>query len=383
VAASDARAQRIPGADAPLPRTVEGRVVLGSARRQPGVAGQTVVLHRIASDSAGSLDSARTSRDGRFRFAYTAAGEALYIVSTRFAGIAYFTPPLRATDVRRGGADIVVFDTTTSDIVLAVRGRHFIVAAPDENGVRRVVEVFEIANDTSLTRIAGPGGAPSWSVRLPGGATSARAGQSDVPAEAVRFEGGDAQVFAPFPPGLKQIVFSYELPRGAFPLGIPASAPAGTLEVLLEEEAAAATGGGLVRQEPVRLEGRGYQRYLAQDVPANAALRLAVPETRRSGRTLPTLIVTMAGVLFALGAVTGRRRAPAPPPASGRGPVTVAEPVPDAESLASAIAALDTVLESLPDPGDGARAAYAARRTELKDRLLASLAAVEGRGSTR
>ena len=97
IVSGNARAQ-----DVPSRRTVAGRVLVGGADERP-VGGQFVVLHRIGSDSAGAVDSARTTRDGRYRFTYRhSGGDAIYIVSTRYAGIAYFTPPLRDSAVSGG-----------------------------------------------------------------------------------------------------------------------------------------------------------------------------------------------------------------------------------------------------------------------------------------
>src|SRR4029078_7622886 len=136
-----------------------------------------------------------------------------------------------------------------------------------------VVDVFDIANDTSVTRVSGDSALATWSVALPAGARSIEVGQGDVPQGAVRFENGEARVFAPFAPGLKQLVLGYELPPSAFPVSVPM--PVGTvLEVLLEEQGAQATAMRLTPQAPVTLEGRRYQRFTGGDVAAASVLGL-------------------------------------------------------------------------------------------------------------
>jgi hypothetical protein len=359
-------AQRPAEQPAPARRTVEGRVLRGSAARETPVAGQMVVLHRIAADSAGPLDSMPTGRDGRYRFAYRASGDdGVYIVSARYSGVAYFTPPLVAADARGDAAAIVVFDTTSAPIPLQVRGRHLVVTAPDPGGARRAVDVFEIANDTSLTRVAAAGAA-TWSTRLPAEAERFEVGRGDVSAEGVRFSGDSAHVIAPFAPGSKQLVFRYVLPPAAFPLQLPLAAGVGVLEVLIEDPAARVEAPGVARQEAVSLEGRTYQRYLAEDVPVGTALRVIVGDAPRARVWLPVLAILAAAGAMALGARAGRRaRAVAAPPSD-------AGSTPDA--IAAAIAALDNAVDAQPDAA-AARATHEERRAELEARLADALAA--------
>jgi hypothetical protein len=77
-------------------RVVRGAVVRPGADSMVGVAGAWVVLHRVASDRAGPLDSVRTSRDGQYSIRYRISGapDAIYFVSAEHHGIAYFSPPL-------------------------------------------------------------------------------------------------------------------------------------------------------------------------------------------------------------------------------------------------------------------------------------------------
>ncbi len=361
-------AQTTGGSPVSQARTVDGRVLRGTPSGEKPLGGQVVVLHRIASDSAGPVDSVRTAQDGRYRFRYRAAEDSvLYIVSARYAGVAYFTAPLRAAAVRGSDADIVVFDTTSAPIALSVRGRHFVVTRSPNGGVRRAVDVFEIANDTSVTRISGPA-TPSWSVRLPDGATTPRVEQGDVPAGAVSFVGGVAEVFAPFPPGLKQVVFSYELPATAFPARIPVESPTGVLEVLLQESGARVDAPALARQDSVTLQGTSYQRYLGQNLPAGSPVRIVLESSASGGRLLTGAMVLLSGALLALGFRAGRIRGTSLPARRGR---------PDTAALARDIATLDAAFESQGDRSEASRTAYQRRRAELKSQLVQALAAVE------
>ena len=384
--AASGPAQNVPaGTPAPALRTVEGRVLRGGAEGERPVDGQFVVLHRIGSDSAGPVDSARTTRDGRYHFNYRAGpGEAMYIVSTRYAGIAYFTPPLRERVVRSPEGDVTVFDTTSTAVPLRVRGRHFVVSPPDAEGTRHVVDVFEVANESVLTRTAGDSPDGTWATRIPEGVRNPGLGQGEISPDAVRFDQGRAAVFAPFAPGVKQVVLTYELPATQSTLSLVLDQPAGMLEILVEGSGATASG-SVARQEPVALEGRQFERFLGQEVPAGTSIRLDLPGSPGSFGNLRTLLlVGLAAAALALGILFGRRGARED--ASASTPMMVSATVdPDApDTLAQAIAALDAVHERQGAPGatgeaaraayEAARVAYEARRGELKARLVASLA---------
>src|SRR5262245_16796672 len=146
-------------------RTVSGRVMRGSADSPQPVTGQMVVLHRISMDSSGPIDSARTAVDGAYRFKYRLEGpRSMYIVSARYSGVAYFTSPLREKAVSSPDADVTVYDTTSAGFPLTVRARHVVIAPAEAGGVRRVVDVYEVANDSNRTLVAGA--APTWRVKL-------------------------------------------------------------------------------------------------------------------------------------------------------------------------------------------------------------------------
>lgn len=277
---------------------VSGRVVQPGRESVTGVAGAWVTLHRVGTDRAGPLDSVRTDRIGRYAFRYerTGAGDAIYFVSSSHDGIAYFTLPLRSWDARGDDALITVFDTTSRPVRIAARGHHAVLERPDSAGERRVTEVFELSNDTSVTRVARDESAAGavWSAALASGARDARVRGGDIAGSAVRFSGERVLVYAPFAPGVKQLVFSYTVPDRAFPLAIPVGTATQVVEVLLEEPRARVTGAGLRAVQPVAIEGRPFRRFLAADVPQAAVLTVSVPETARPLAPWVLAVLTLA-----------------------------------------------------------------------------------------
>ncbi|MGI8495998.1 MAG: hypothetical protein ACR2OG_00205, partial [Gemmatimonadaceae bacterium] len=194
-------------------RVVEGRVVRPRGKSVEPVPRQRVVLHRVAVDSQGPIDSTLTGADGGFRFRYRARRDsALYILTARHDGIAYISMPLRQAVVRGGEAEIAIFDTTSGPVPIRVRGHHMVLSAADAEGVRELAEVFELSNDSSVTRTSVDGRTPVWSTAVPAGAKDLRIGQSDAPAEAISLVGGRVTIVAPFAPGIKQISFALHLP---------------------------------------------------------------------------------------------------------------------------------------------------------------------------
>ncbi len=381
---------RFAEAQPPELRVVEGRVVRpvpaaagdstipGDSMTLTGIPSRWVTLHRVAPDLAGPLDSMRTDAAGRYRFRYTPSGgpEAIYFVSASHDGIAYFTNPLRGLEVRGAEAEIVVFDTTSRVFPLTVRGRHLIVGALDSARQRTVVEIFELSNDSLRTLVSpdGDDANPTWTLALPLTAREVKTGQGDLPTDAFVQARGRVSLYAALAPGLKQFSLSYLIDEGDFPLTLPIDGGAVVLEVLLEEPDARVTGAALVATEPLTLEGRRFQRYLAQDVRAGDTIVVHAPGGVGGRRLYVTVLLGAIGFLMLLALLrAGIRRQRAPGFTAPRMPVVSEVPTPD--RLAREIADLDAAYAAQAEPSEAVRTAYERRRAELADALREALAA--------
>jgi hypothetical protein len=271
------------------------------------VSGAWVVLHRVGPDRAGPLDSLQSDSRGRYSFSYERTGseDAVYFVSASHDGIAYFTPPLAEGKVTGDDAEITVFDTTSGHVPMSLRGHHVVVSTVDANARRAVMEVYDLSNDSSVTRIAN-GDRPedaTWQVHLTPGATDFQVSQGDISAAAVAYTNGVVNVFAPIAPGIKQLSFSYSLPANAFPLKLPLEKETGVYEILIEEKAGTVTGPHLKEVDPVTVEERNFRRFLASDMPENsvAVIDLPAPPPTRSidPRFLVALTVVIGGSMIA------------------------------------------------------------------------------------
>jgi hypothetical protein len=366
--APDTRAA--PLAPAPGPSRVEGRVVKPASTGEVPVPGVVVTIHRVGPDSAGPLDSMRTDAHGAYRFTYRRFGDptAIYFAASVYDGIAYFSAPFRGGAVRGDDAEIVVFDTTTQPVRITVQGHHLVIGAPRPTGLRDIVEVYEISNDTVVTAIGRDSLTPVWTAPLPKGATGFTAGQGDVSASSLQRRGDSVALLAPFSPGVKQLSFSYALDQRAFPWTFTLDRQNGLLEVLLEEPGAQVRSPSLRSQGNATTQGRTFKRFLAQNPPAGERVRIDVPSTAFAARS--TLVAAVAvGIMVAMiGALwIAYRRGRVSRPSMAR-----TQPEESVATLASAIAALDARRDA-KDPTLSS-VAYDAERAALKARLAAKLA---------
>jgi hypothetical protein len=331
-------------------------------------------LHRVGTDAAAPIDSMRTRADGSYAFNYRATGDtnAVYFVSTSRGGVAYFSQPTREARVRGGAADLVVFDTTSGPIDITIRARHIIVTAPDSMAANRtVIEVYELSNDSTRTRVPGSQQRPTFEVPVPLGVATVTGGQGDISPDAIRADEGRVRVWAPIAPGLKQFSFSYELPVDQSELVIAIEDSVPVMEVLIENPNGSALGAGIVEVDPVSVEGRPFKRFLAQNVVGPTTLNISTPRATSATRRVRVLLIVIgigASMLLGLGMAFMRKG----PSAFARTRET------RPEALALEVAALDAAYEKIESPTEEQKAEHYLKRAQLKGRLSAALAKRDG-----
>jgi hypothetical protein len=349
----------------------DGRVLRPGPTDTTAAAGVRVVLHRVANDAQGPLDSTISDRAGAFRFRFRTDTGAVYLLSARYRGIEYFSPPVRgATAGADTGVALFVYDTsTTTPVTLAAR--HVIIPRVVEDGGREVLELLVLRNEGYLARVAPDTLGSSWAMPLPPGSEGLEAGESDVSSDAIARRNDSLLVGAPIGPGEKQLTLSYHLPAGMRVVAIPAGAGGGTLNVLVEDPGAQVSGPGLVRADSQVVLGRTFSRWTGA-APASGLVRVTLPGVAGAPRWLLPLLVT--GVALGLGIAGWRALKTA-----ARGTAT-ARAVPDGvverEALLHRLARLDAEYagrESEVPPEEWSR--YVAERARLKRELEAALAA--------
>jgi hypothetical protein len=339
-----------------------GEVVRARTADSVPVPNARVVLHRVGREEQGPVDSMLTDAHGRFTFRFLADTTAIYLFSARHDGITYFASPVHTNPERPDTAIALVVNDTSSAGSVSVISRNIVVSAPDENGARAVVEVIVLHNGAITALVARDTTDPVWGARIPHAATGMTAGEGDFSPAAVQRIGDSAAVFAPIPPGDKQVVLQYALPGDIGRVEYRFDAPAALVNLMLEEKGARVAGGLREQADSQTIQGRGFGRWEGA-VPAGAVITIRLPTTHRLGRWALMALVAM----MALALLAGTRRVfRAAPLAQAR----------DAESpaaLVDAIARLDAAHAAHPPDASG-EAAYAAERERLKARLVAALA---------
>ena len=272
------------------------------------VAGAPVQLHRVSVAAQGVIDSTRTDRAGRWRFRPTLETDANYLVSTQYAGIEFFTPPLSIDATQPDtGVRIVVADTSSAPSVrVPLASRHLLVQGGDSAGWRGVLDVVVFNNQTGFTRIAPDTTRPSVVVLLPPGAHDPELADGDIGPEAVRFRDGALEVYSPLAPGEVSLTVQYLLPAEA-EVAVPFGDTVAVFNLLVDGEGTVVGGPHLEGPIPTEVEGRQFRRW-SGGVPGGMVLLLDLRASRETPQwLLAALVVAMAAGLVALLVIARRK----------------------------------------------------------------------------
>lgn len=340
---------------------MSGRVVRISGGDSLPVADHWAVLHGVTLRGGSPLDSQLTDRRGYYRIP-TPERDTLanYLVSVTYQGIAYFTDPVPGrVSAAPELPPLLVYDTSSSGPPIELAQRNVVVRSRDEDGSRRIVELWVLANRGTLTRVPADTNVPVWVGAIPETAVEFEIGPSDVSPETVRRRGDKVEVLAPVSPGQRQVIVGYILPSSERELAIPVDQPVGRLTVLVEDTAATVSGGGLSFAGVETLGDLFLRQYSAEDVAAGAAVDVRFPGQRRDFADLWWLFLAVFSSLMAAGLVYWLKR-----PRTQEAAALDESP----EVLAALIAQLDREFEGREDDD------YRERRAALKRRLAEALA---------
>ncbi|MFI5207944.1 MAG: hypothetical protein ACHQU8_02535 [Gemmatimonadales bacterium] len=342
------------------PLVLAGRLVRVRGADTAAVAHARIVAHRVGQARQGPIDSGLTDAKGGFRFVVVQPETgAVYVVSTLRDGIGYFSDPVAPGNTASAALTLVVFDTSSAGPPLEVGTRNVVVTRGAGGQGHRVLDIYQVENPGTATRVAPDSLGSTFSVRLPSGVTGPESGASDIPASAIRFEGNRALVSAPFPPGDKQVVISYTLPAGLNTFEVPIDQATGEVDLMLEDSTAQPSD-PLHPTDPVAIEGHTFRRYAANDMAAGSSFKVRF--SRGSSRRATLFAALAAGALLAAGAAFALTR---------RGEVKGET----SERLVAQLAALDDRFsgrEQATPPETWA--SYQARRAALKAALARRLA---------
>jgi hypothetical protein len=293
---------------------VSGRVMHGAPGRP--LAHTAVVLHQISMGGSGQpIDSTRTDALGRFTLTIPRPDSStLYVVSSWYAGIAYFSEPITPGRERLARlAPLYVYDTSTAGPALRVLRRLVTVTKFKRDGSRDVLELLELENPGSATRVPVDTLRPTWAGAIPGPAVQFQVGQGDVSPQAVARRGDSVAVYGPIPPReRKQLSYTYVLPAPARDLRLPIDQATAEVDLLLEDTTAVVTAPRLDSLGVEDIEGRRFARYRTPPLVAGAPLAITFPTKRLAPESLIPLVVAIAALALGAGFVIALRRSPPP-----------------------------------------------------------------------
>ncbi len=289
-----------------------GRVLRPHGGDTLGVAGARVVLHRVGRKSQGPIDSAIAGPRGEFRFRYRPDTASVFLLSSGFAGIEYFSSPLHTDPEQPDTGLVLVVSDTSWRAPIHVASRHLVISKPGKDGTRAALEIVVLQNDGAETRVARDSATPVWGARLPAGALSFQVGQGDAGPDGLLARNDSVVLVAPVAPGQKQLLYTYALPATPGRVRIPVGDSIGTANILLEEFDRRVSGGGIVKADSQAIGGRSFQQW-AGAVPAGAVLEIDFP-AGGNGWVLKGLVTIVALTLALVGMRALSRRPVTPVP---------------------------------------------------------------------
>ena len=290
---------------------VTGRVLYGPAARP--LAHAWVVLHGVSSGGGRPIDSTRTDARGAYRLTIRHPDtSAIYVVSSWRAGIAYFSEPVpRSGGTRASLNPLYVYDTSSTGPAVRLARRVVTVTKTKRDGTRDVLELLELENPGSATRVAADTLRATWIGAIPPTAIQFQVGQGDVSPDAVARRGDSVSVYGPLPPReRKQLSYTYVLPATVRRVDLPIDQPTDEVDLLLEDTAAVVTTHGLDSLGIEDVEGRRFARYRSAAVPAGTPLAIVFAERRFAPEALVPWVVALAGLALGIGFVVALRRKP-------------------------------------------------------------------------
>ena len=299
--------------------TVTGRVLLGGRDSVP-LRSAWAVLHRVTRDTGGPIDSVRTDGAGRYQMRLprprsAADSAAVYVVSTWYDSLAYFTLPLNVLGRPAVRAeDLVVYPTTRNTPQIQLARRLITIGHAAADGTREVLEILELLNSGLTTRVTDDTLVPTWAGAIPSSALQFQGGQGDISPEAMKLVGDKVFVLGPIPPGqVKQLSYGYMLPAGETRIALPIDQPTQDLNLLVEDTSAVVAAPALVALGVQEIEQRRFAAYRAGPLAPGDRVTIGLPGGAFRPQMLLPYVIALLAVAMTGALVWALRRRPLAP----------------------------------------------------------------------
>jgi hypothetical protein len=273
-------------AQEPADGVINGQVINGT-EGGGSVAEVEVTLITYIDDVMAGTRTTRTGEEGKFQFGNVAT-EHEYLVSAKYMEVYYYYPVTFEPGETTAYVEVGVCDATTSDEAIKVGLAHTIVSVEEES--IQVTEVFWLVNDGDRT-YAGTVGVLVFT--LPEGALSFDAPQ-ELMLDYQFLEDNRVTYLVPFPPGERQLIFSYLLAKSdsaEFTIPLEVDYPTDILELMVEGDDIEVAVTQLAPAEPV-ITGTGerFIHFRGEGLPRSTVLNLRLYDMS-GGSGLPLIIL--------------------------------------------------------------------------------------------
>jgi len=190
-------------AQEPADGIIDGQVINGT-EGGGSVAGIEVTLITYIDDMMAGTRATQIDGEGKFQFDDVVIGYE-YLVSAKYMAVDYYYPVDFESGETTASVEVWVCDTTASDEAIRVGLAHAIINVEEESLL--VTEVFWLVNDGDRTYVGTDG---ILVFTLPAGVTDFGAPQELMP-DYQFLDDNRVSYLVPFPPGERQLVFSYNL----------------------------------------------------------------------------------------------------------------------------------------------------------------------------
>jgi hypothetical protein len=282
--------------------TIDGRVI-NDTPDGGTVEGLQVCLITYVNDELQKTATTTTDEEGKFHFR-NLMKEYKYLVAVTYMDVDYYYPVVFSSDRDEAYVEVAVCDTTESDLSVKVMLAHKIIDFKGENAV--VTEMFSLVNEGDRTYVGGEKSVVNGTqgilvFTLPQGATS-----FETPAELAEdlqlLGDRKANYDVPFPPGERQVVFSYQLPvpeNGELDLSFVMDYSTDYLDVMVMSESVEVTTAQLTPAEPVETSsGDIYIRFTGRDIPRDSSIEIHVSRVANHDSLVIIIVSTICALIL-------------------------------------------------------------------------------------
>jgi len=326
-----------------------------------------VTLHQVSAEMSGEIDSVRAGPDRTFQLRLPrvpAHGERsdVYFASVRHKDILYFGSAIISPAQLDSLYVIQTYDTISvppGGATLPIAVRTLFLTKVQEGW--NATDFFQLQQEEDRT-LYSPEEGITWHYPLPPEGTDFQVGQGDMGEDAIRFQNGEVQLFAPIPPGDRFLLLNYRIPEDDFSVPLPGET--GRMEVLVRTPGPEADFEPLTASTPVQMDpGNVFDRWVGEnleDVEIQATVQAAPFQFRAEW-----LGLILAALLGGAGVFAFRSRRMQ----EEEELVAVTPEKPSREELILSIAQLDEAFQASQDTSEEARERYQARRKDLLTQL--------------